>query len=148
MYFGYRMAQRNPEVVQSTSNLHDKVRETRFGVAKDILHDPAAFETSNDMFNPDAHPGEQAVQKAVGNSEFLASGLFPGLQRLHALRFIALKPSVFLECGTGWVVNLFAVSHFFIMGLPAIGLTQILNSLGVFVDQDHVFVGVRLFLPL
>ena len=45
-------------------------------------------------------------------------------------------------------MNIFEVSHFFVVRLTAIGLAEILDPLGIFVGDDHVLVGMGLFLPL
>ena len=45
-------------------------------------------------------------------------------------------------------MNIFEVSHLFVMRFATIGLAEIFNPLSIFVGDDHILVGMGLFLPL
>lgn len=72
------MAEIDPKVMQSTSDLHDHVGEANLGVAEGILKYPTTLDASNGMFDVDASTGEDPVQPFVNSTQFLAFGLFFG----------------------------------------------------------------------
>ena len=100
------------------------------------------------MFYADTHTGYQAIEKPICKAEFFAFWLFLGLQCTHALWLVTLKASILLESRAKWKMNIFEVSHFFVVCLATIGLAEIRDPLGIFVDDDQVLVGMGLFLPL
>jgi len=100
------------------------------------------------MLDTDTHAGNQSIEKTISNAKFFAFWLFLGLQCTHALWLVTLKANIFLESRAKWKMNIFEVSHFFVVCLATIGLAKIRDPLGIFVDDDQVLVGMGLFLPL
>jgi len=70
------MPQRNAEVVQSTSNTHSEIRKTFLGVAKNVLHNATALDTGDNMFYPDTHTGNQAIEKLISDPKLFAFWFF------------------------------------------------------------------------
>ena len=90
---------------------------------------------------------EKLPKATLGSwKEMLFTGL--RLEDENAEGRIPLKPGILVERGVGRILNGFAVGDFLVVGFAAIGLAQISHPLGMFVDQNHVFVGMCLFFPL
>ena len=142
------MAETDTPVVQSTSDSHDQVGATFFGVAEYIFYNPAPLDAGNDVFHSDTNAGNQTVEESVRDSEGLTFRLLAWLQGSHTGRLIPLKSRVFSECGLRRIANRFGIGDFFVVGFTAVGAAEIDHPARVFVDEDHVFIGVRLFLPL
>lgn len=124
------------------------MRETSFCVLKNMLDDMTALDACDDMLNPDAYTGNYAIDEPVCNTKFFAFRLFARLKNANTLWSVPLKASVLLEFCTWRVVYLFGIRNFFVMRFSVVGLAKILDTLGMFVDEYHVFVGVGFFLPL
>ncbi len=72
------MTEFETEVMQGTGDLHDQIRETLLGVAKNVFDNAATLDTGHGMFNVDAGAGEEAVQPFVDRRQLLAARLFFG----------------------------------------------------------------------
>ena len=72
------MSDRDTEIVQTTGNLHDPVRDPLFGEPKNIFDNPAALDASKGVFDFHARTGEDAVEQFVARAECLTFGLFFG----------------------------------------------------------------------
>jgi len=64
-----------------------------FGIAKDIVHNPASFYTRNNMFNEDTDTGNPRILGFLFSAELLVSGLFLRLIGTDLLRFKPLEIS-------------------------------------------------------
>jgi len=113
-----------------------------------MLHDVAAFDACDDMLNADAYTGNQAIDESICNTKFFAFWLFARLKNANTLWRVSLKASVLLEFCSWRVVYFFDIRNFFVMSFSVVGLAEILDTLAMFVDEYHVFVGVGFFLPL
>ena len=71
---------------------------------------------------------------------------FFGLLREDARRLIALKARVLVERGVGRIGNLSFIGRFLVMLLPGHGRPQIDDLTRMFIDQEDILVGMRLFL--
>ena len=72
------MTAAHAQIMQTTGNLHDHIRNTTFGQTSDIFDDAAPFHASNHMFHNDADTGDQRIEELVPHAPLLASGLFLG----------------------------------------------------------------------
>lgn len=66
------------EIVQSAGNLHNKVREARFGAAKDILDNTTALHASESVFHHDTGARDDFVQPDIGDIQIAAARFFFG----------------------------------------------------------------------
>lgn len=64
--------------MQTTSDLHDAIRNALFGEAQNIFDNPAAFDAADDVF--DFHPdgGKNAIEPFLADTQCFASRLFFG----------------------------------------------------------------------
>ncbi len=72
------MTTRDPQVVQTTGNLHHPVSNVRLGQAQDIFDHSTAFDPCNDMFPHYPHRRAQPIQEALSHTQRAALGLFWG----------------------------------------------------------------------
>ena len=144
---GSEVTAQDAEVVQGTGDLHHQVRKSLLGIAKHIFHNPTPLDTRNHMLHHNPRPGNQTVGEPVGGAQETAPPLFLGLDRHHVCRFRALKAHILRQPGAVGIVNGFLVRDRLVVGLPGAGLAQIHHLPGAFVRQDHVLIGVGLFLP-
>jgi len=70
------MAAFHSQVMQGTSHFHYRIREAIFGVAKNIFHNAATFDTCNRIFNADPGSGNDAVQTPISFTQLLAFRFF------------------------------------------------------------------------
>jgi hypothetical protein len=49
------------EIVQATGNFHSHIGQVVFGVAANVLDNPAAFHACDGMFNPDTNSRQLTV---------------------------------------------------------------------------------------
>jgi hypothetical protein len=83
--------------VQATRNLHDEIIKVSGGIAKDIVHNAAPFDPSNDMFNKDPNTGNDLVLGFVFSTEFLIPWFFLRLIGTDMVWFKALEARIFKE---------------------------------------------------
>ena len=72
------MTAAHAQIMQTTGNLHDHIRNTGGSQPQDIFDDAAPFHASHYMFHNDADTGDQMIEALVLNAQLLASGLFLG----------------------------------------------------------------------
>ena len=66
------------QVMQSTSNFHDQVRETFFGVTECILDNSTSLNTGNHMLDLNPETRNDTIQKNIFSRQLFASRLFFG----------------------------------------------------------------------
>jgi hypothetical protein len=66
------------EIVQATSDFHSHIRQVVFGVAANILDNPAAFDACDGVFNPDSNSGQLAIGAFLPGGQFAPTRLFFG----------------------------------------------------------------------
>jgi hypothetical protein len=75
----------DPEIMQTTCNLHHQIGYAYFGQAQDIFDNPTSFDSSKHVFHDHAGTGEEVIQEAIPYAQFLAFGFFLGCRvRTHA----------------------------------------------------------------
>ena len=72
------MTAAHAKIMQATGNLHDHVRNPRFGQTQDIFDDAAPLHTGKHVFHNNADTGDQMIEELVPNTQLLASRLFLG----------------------------------------------------------------------
>jgi hypothetical protein len=97
------------------------------------------------VFYADADTRNQPVKKQIREPQLLAFRFLAGLESENAPGLISLEARIFVQCGMRRILNRFRVRDFLVMRFATVGLAEIVDALGVFVAQDHVLVGVRLF---
>src|SRR5262249_34391465 len=66
----------NPEVVQSRSRLHDRIRYSLFGVPQYVFHNATALHACERMFDSDSDACQLPVRSLLGGGEFPSGWLF------------------------------------------------------------------------
>jgi hypothetical protein len=66
------------EIVQATRDFHSHIRQVVFGVATNVLDNPAAFDACNGMFNPYANSRQLTIGVFVPGSQLAPPRLFFG----------------------------------------------------------------------
>src|SRR5215470_9555445 len=95
-------SQRGSEVVQATRNFHHEIVKVGFGIAKDIMHNPATFHRGNDMFHQDTNTSNHRVFGFVFGTEFVPSWFFLGLIGHDTVRLKALETCILKEDTAWW----------------------------------------------
>ena len=72
------MTAAHAKIMQATGNLHDHVRNPRFGQTQDIFDDAAPLHAGNHGFHNKADTGDQMIEELVPHAQLLASRLFLG----------------------------------------------------------------------
>ncbi len=72
------MTTTHTEIMQATRNLHDQIRNTRFGQAQDIFDNPTSFDPGNHVFHDDARTGDEVIEELIPHTQCLAFWLFFG----------------------------------------------------------------------
>ena len=72
------MTTTHTEIMQAARNLHDHIRNTRFGQAEDIFDDPAPFHPGKHVFHDDADTRDEVIEELVPDAQGLAPWLFFG----------------------------------------------------------------------
>jgi hypothetical protein len=72
------MTTTHAEIMQAARNLHDPIRNTRFGQAQDIFDYATPFHPGNHVFHDDADTGDEVIEELVPYAQGLASWLFLG----------------------------------------------------------------------
>ena len=117
------------------------------GIAEEIFDNVTAFDASNDMLNDNPYLRNEGVLRALLRSQLLSSRFLLWLERLDALRFIALKAGVFIQRAVLGKCGVFFISNLFIMTFAFIGLTQIIDFASMDAAKNEILDGVRFFLP-
>ncbi len=72
------MATRAAQIMQAAGDLNELIGNAFFGQAQEIFDHATAFDTSNRMFNHDAHTRENRVEEECVDAQGLAFWLFLG----------------------------------------------------------------------
>src|SRR5689334_7088660 len=108
----------------------------RCGIAKDIVHNTAAFDTANDMFNKDTDAGNYFILGFLFSTEFLFSGLFLWLIGTDFLRFKALETRIFKEDTARRKDVTFLITNTFIVDTSSKGVTEIADKTLFNIDDE------------
>src|SRR6266516_3958466 len=132
----------------ATSNLHHEIIKVGFGIAQDIVHNTASFDTGNDMFNEDTDTGNHRILGSFFRTEFLLSGLFLRLICTDLRRFKPLEACIFKEDTARRKRVVFFITNAFVMDASSKCLTEIANQTLFNIDDQVVFHRMVFFLPL
>jgi hypothetical protein len=66
------------EVVQTTGNLHDQIRNACYGQAQDILNNPTAFDSGYHVSHGHAGTGDKVIEERLTHTQRLPFRLFWG----------------------------------------------------------------------
>jgi hypothetical protein len=80
--------------------------------------------------------------------QFFTFGLLTRLKRLHSIRFISLKASIFIQRDVLGICGVFFIRNPFIMTFAFIGLAQIIDFARMDSANNEILDRVRFFLPL
>ena len=134
--------------MQSTGDFHHEIVIEVFSISEQIFDNAASFNPTNDMFNHNANPGNQAIFLFLFCCELLPFRFFLWLKRLDRFGGIPLETSILIEryvFGIRWG---FFIGYLFIMAFPFVGLAQIIDFARMETANNEVLDGVRFFLPL
>ncbi len=118
------------------------------GIAKDIVHNTAAFDTANDMFNKDTDAGNYLILSFLFRTECLLSGLFLGLIGTDFLRFKSLEARIFKEDTARRKGVVFFIANAFVVDASSKCATEIAYKTLFNIDDEVIFHGMVFFLPL
>ena len=136
------------EVMQSTGDFHDEIVIHFLGIAEDIFDNVTAFDASNDMLNDNPYLRNEGVVRALLRSQLLSSRFLLWLERLDALRFIALKAGVFIQRAVLGKCGVFFISDLFIMTFTLISWAQIIDFARMESTNNEMLDCMGFFLPL
>jgi hypothetical protein len=134
--------------MQSTGDFHDEIVIHFLGIAEDIFDNVTAFDASNDMLNDNPYLRNEGVVRALLQSQLLSSRFLLWLERLDALRFVALKAGVFIQRAVLGKYGVFFISDLFIMTFTLISWTQIIDFARMESTNNEILDCMRFFLPL
>ncbi len=134
--------------MQSTGDFHHEIVIRVFGISEQIFHNAASFNPTNDMFNHNANPGDQAVFLFLFCGQLLPFGFFLRLKCLDRLGGIPLKTGILIERYVFGIRRGFFISYLFIMSFPFIGLAQVIDFARMESTNHQMLDRVRFFLPL
>jgi len=119
-----------------------------FGVAKDIVHNPAAFDTRNDMFHEDTDTRNLRILGFLFCTEFLLSGFFLRLIGTDTLRFKALEARILKEHTARWKRLAFFITNPFVMDASSTCSTEVTDQTLFYINDQVVFYPMVFFFPL
>src|SRR5215475_13729837 len=131
--------------MQATRNRHHEIIKVGFGIAQDIVHNAASFDTGNDMFHENPDTGNELILGFLFSTEFMISGLFLWLIGYDVLRFTALEAGIFKEDTARRKRIVFFITNAFIMDASSKGLTEIAYQTLFHIDDEVVFHRVVFF---
>ena len=137
-----------PEIMQAAGDEHDPVGEAGFGVAEALFDDADPLDSGQDVFHRHPDLAHEVIMLALGIRPFLARLLLDGLIDHDGLRRKALESTVLIELTLRRKVELRAFRQGFIMHRPRCGRAQESHLPFTEVNDDHIFMRVRFFLPL
>lgn len=138
----------NSKVMQSTGDFHHEIVIEVFSISEQIFDNAASFNPTNDMFNHNAHPGNQAIFLFLFCCELLPFGFFLWLKRLDRFGGIPLETRILIERYVFGIRRGFFIGYLFIMAFPFVGLAQIIDFARMETANNEILDGVRFFLPL
>lgn len=134
--------------MQSTGDFHHEIVIEVLSISEQIFDNAASFHPTNDMFNHNANPGNQAIFLFLFCCELLPFRFFLWLKRLDRFGGIPLETRILIEryvFGIRWG---FFIGYLFIMAFPLVGLAQIIDFARMETANNEMLDGVRFFLPL
>ena len=132
--------------MQATRNLHHEIIKLGFGIAKDLVNHPAAFDTCNDMFNEDTDTGNHRILGFLFGAQFLAAWFLLRLIRTDLLRFKPLKARIFKEDTARGKRVVFFITNAFVVDASSPCPTEVADQTLFNIDDQVVFHRVGFFL--
>jgi hypothetical protein len=108
--------------MQSTGDFHHEIVIEVLSIAEQIFDNAASFHPTNDRFNHNANPGNQAIFLLLFCCELLPFRFFLWWKRLDRCGGIPLETRILIEryvFGIRWG---FFIGYLFIMVFPLVGL--------------------------
>jgi len=134
--------------MQSTGDFHHEIVIEVLSISEQIFDNAASFNPANDMFNHNAHPGNQAIFLFLFCCELLPFGFFLWLKRLDRCGGIPLETRILIKRYVFGIRRGFFIGYLFIMAFPFVGLAQIIDFARMETANNEILDGVRFFLPL
>ena len=134
--------------MQSTGDFHHEIVIQVFSIAEQIFDNAASLNPTNDMFNHNSNPGDQAIFLFLFRCQLLPFGFFLRLKRLDRFWGIPLETRILIERYVFGIRRGFFIGYLFIMAFPLIGLAQIIDFARMETANNEILDGVRFFLPL
>ncbi len=134
--------------MQSTGDFHHEIVIEVLSISEQIFDNAASFHPTNDMFNHNANPGNQAIFLFLFCCELLPFGFFLWLKRLDRFGGIPLETRILIERYVFGIRRGFFIGYLFIMAFPFVGLAQIIDFARMETANNEILDGVRFFLPL
>ena len=134
--------------MQSTGDFHHEIVIQVLSIAEQIFDNAASLHPTNDMFNHNSNPGDQAIFLFLFRCQLLPFGFFLRLKRLDRFWGIPLETRILIERYVFGIRRGFFIGYLFIMAFPLIGLAQIIDFARMETANNEILDGVRFFLPL
>lgn len=134
--------------MQSTGDFHHEIVIQVFSIAEQIFDNAASLNPTNDMFNHNSNPGDQAIFLFLFRCQLLPFGFFLRLKRLDRFWGIPLETRILIERYVFGIRRGFFIGYLFLMAFPLIGLAQIIDFARMETANNEILDGVRFFLPL
>ena len=134
--------------MQSTGDFHHEIVIEVLSISEQIFDNAASFNPTNDMFNHNANPGNQAIFLFLFCCELVPFGFFLWLKRLDRCGGIPLETRILIERYVFGIRRGFFIGYLFIMAFPFVGLAQIIDFARMETANNEILDGVRFFLPL
>jgi len=134
--------------MQSTGDFHHEIVIQVFSIAEQIFDNAASLNPTNDMFNHNSNPGDQAIFLFLFRCQLLPFGFFLRLKRLDRFGGIPLETRILIERYVFGIRRGFFIGYLFLMAFPLIGLAQIIDFARMETANNEILDGVRFFLPL
>ena len=116
-----------------------------FGIAQDVVHNTAAFDTCNDMFNEDADTGNDLILRFLFRTEFLISRLFLRLIGRDMLRFKPLEARILEKDTARWKRVVFFITNTFVVDASSIRATEVAYAMLLNINNEVVLHRVVFF---
>lgn len=136
------------QVVQPTSDCHHEIVILGFGIPEEIFDNTAAFNPTNDMFNANPNPGDEAIGLFLLGRQVLAFRFLLRLKRHDPRRFIPLKAGIFIQRTVLRPCGVFVISNLFVMPFTFVGLAQVIDFARMETANDEILDRMRFFFPL
>jgi hypothetical protein len=142
------MADIHAKVMQTAGDEHDPVSETGFGVAEALFHDVHPLHSRQDMFHRHPDLAHKVIMLALGICPFLTWLLLDRLIDHDGLGGKARESTILIQFALRRKVEFRAFCQGFVMHRSWCGRTQESHLPLTEVNDDHIFMRVRFFLPL
>ena len=133
--------------MQSTGDFHHEIVIEVFSISEQIFDNAASFNPTNDMFNHNANPGNQAIFLFLFCCELLPFRFFLWWKRLDRCGGLPWETRIVIErsvLGLRWG---FCIGSLFLLAFPRIGLAQIMAFARRETAQNERREGGRFFFP-